>query len=96
MSKGLEAFTKVKEYLECCFGYRNHCEALQYNSTSLFLEPYIDEIEKELKALEIIKRKGIDINILEWANNCAEYNSNAKYCIGYTQEEYDLLTEVLL
>ena len=51
---------------------------------------------RELKALEIIKRKGIDINALRRANNCAEYNSMAKSCIGYTQEEYDLVNEVLL
>lgn len=54
------------------------------------------EDEKKVKASEIIKRKGIDINALRRANNCAEYNSTAKSCIGYTQEDYDLLIEVML
>ena len=59
-------------------------------------EHFYNERNKYKQALEIIKRKGIDINALIRANNCAEYNSMAKSCIGYTQEEYDLLIEVML
>ena len=47
-------------------------------------------IEKELKALEIIKNKRVDIAIF------FEPNSSARHRIPLTQEEYNLLKEVLL
>ena len=56
---------------------------------------------KELKALEIIKNKGFDIGWFQrmWKEGMTydEYNfsnSSGKYYL--TQEEYDLLREVLL
>lgn len=53
-------------------------------------------IYKKLKVLEIIKKKGIDIQTLIWSNTVAEYNANARASIGYTQEEYELVVGVIL
>ena len=64
-----------------------------------------ENIEKELKALEIIKKKNVDVFFLR--NNCdtvEEYNKEINnntmhYCYGncreLTQEKFDLLKEVL-
>lgn len=60
------------------------------------------EDEKKLKALEIIKNKMVDIHNLIYSSNVEEYN---KFAMNYnqelcntllTQEEYELLKEVLL
>lgn len=54
-------------------------------------------IRKELKALEIIKKQGYIgglISALQNTKNYEEYNNF--YISQYTQEEYDLLKEVLL
>ena len=71
MSKGLEALKELKERL--CFGY--------------YVGEQVDTIEKELKALKIIKRLcHYDISFLDYVLDK-----------GYiTKEEYDLLKEVLL
>jgi hypothetical protein len=70
-----------------------------------------NDIEKELKALEIIKNKGVFVHLLQQSKKVEEYNSLMliafkkmaerdyksaveKFCL--TQEEYDLLKEVLL
>lgn len=85
MTKGLEEI----KYL-----YKNmtSCETIR-------LKPHLEVIEKELKALEIIKDKAVDIFKLRIAimlNNLNEYNKrHAEWC-KLTQEEYDLLKEVLL
>lgn len=68
-------------------------------------------IEKELKALEIINNKQVDIALLKKSKNAVEYNglrmimfkkqaekdySGTLIKYGLDQEEYDLLKEVLL
>jgi hypothetical protein len=55
------------------------------------------EDEKKLKALEIVKEKKVDVQMLIDRKNLNEYN----WCVheqsrALTQEEYDLLKEVLL
>lgn len=55
-----------------------------------------DDLFRKLMALEIIKKKGIDIDIFIWSNNCGEYNTSARVGIGLTQEEYELLVGILL
>ena len=57
-----------------------------------------NELENELKVLEIIKNKKVDIELFNRVKTCKEYN----YSVGFsrlnrdlTQEEYDLLKEVL-
>lgn len=51
----------------------------------------------KLKALEIIKKKNIDVQLLESCQSLKEYNwcVHTKYR-ALTQQEYDLLKEVLL
>lgn len=91
MSKGLKALERLmKNYYKMCV--IDNCNDDMYQKFNNSSERGI--IEKELKALNIILRKGIDINALRRANNCAEYNSMAKSCIGYTQEEYETILGV--
>ena len=98
--KGLEALNKIanikmKEQYKTikggCFVYR------------VVSDDYSKElkiIEKELKALEIVKNKRVDIvGVLIYAfnqeNGCEFYNSYMSKEIELTQEEYDLLKEIL-
>ena len=53
-------------------------------------------IAKALQVLKIIKRKGIGVDVLRWSNTVAEYNSNAKASVGYTQEEYEDVVGVMI
>lgn len=56
-----------------------------------------DVIEKELKALEIIKNKEINITLLKESEEIEDYNCCCLLTsVELTQEEYDLLKEVLL
>lgn len=82
MSKGLEALKKIKNWL-----YTHDLQELCD----------IDIIEKELKALEIIKKKNVSISafklnvsletyIIWWTTKREEW---------LTQEEFDLLKEIL-
>lgn len=85
MSKGLEALKDIRDsYIDSWYGV-HRCEI----------------IEKELKALEVIKNK--KVNIFTFYECCNWYNpSHYNDSIGcpvnceLTQEEYDLLKEVLL
>lgn len=77
MSKGLKLVEELKQYI--------YPESKIYKKLSI--------IEKELKALEILKEKLIDIN---WLNGCEElgdYNDLNEPTLE--QEEYNLLKEVL-
>ena len=51
-------------------------------------------LKKKTKALEIIKNKKVNVKWLLNSNSYEEYNK--WYDIPLTQEEYDLLKEVLL
>lgn len=82
MNKELEALNELKYQ---CVNYQECCD--------LF-----DTIETALKALEIIKEKRVNVGALLMSSDCETYND-----ISYsgeenklTQEEYDLLKEVLL
>ena len=65
---------------------------------------YIDNMDKEisiiataLKALEIIKEKEVNVGLLSRCANAERYNRGMCYESRYlTQEEYDILKEVLL
>lgn len=52
-------------------------------------------IEKELKALEIIKEKRVDIGWLIRSENCSKYNLGVGSSQALKKEKYDLLKEVL-
>lgn len=92
MSKGLEAFKRIKSYF-------NPKQLLTKEKTLNDL----DTIEKELKAFEIIKDKKVDVPFIienPEAENVFWYNSSftGVLCEGWrmiSQEEYDLLREVL-
>lgn len=84
-SKGLEAFYNIKdEMLEWTEGY----------------EEDLDIVEKELKALEIIRNKEINIHALLLHLKRFDFPDGYNALVGekyrITQEEYDLLKEVLL
>lgn len=84
MSKGLEAL--------------KHLYTRAPATTNAICVMDYEIIQKELKALEIIKKKGIDLIELKNCKKAKTYNENTKrtYCEEYTDEEYDLLKEVLL
>ena len=62
-------------------------------------EKVMKELSKEIeknKALEIIKSKGIDIDLLKYHKDLEHYNFSLRGRFEHlTQEEYDLLKEVL-
>lgn len=87
MSKGLEAL----RLLDHIYG----------RSNELSIEEY-EIIKKELKALEIIKKKDVDVGLLR-EETLESYNDIMRERYDYTeidytltQEEFDLLKEVLL
>ena len=103
MSKGLEALEEIKtcklidnvKVKEGLFRNKIHDYKIRYGKD--VFSKQIPIIEKELKALEIIKEKAVSTAILIQSTNVKEYN----YCknllaFDLTQEEYDLLKEVLL
>lgn len=55
----------------------------------------LDIIEKELKALEIIKNKSVMVFLLKVCKNINEYNEHTSSVDELTQEEFVLLKEVL-
>lgn len=56
-----------------------------------------ETIEKEIKALEIIKEKGIILQFIKETYSVEQYNAGVEGTLvkKLTQEEYDLLKEVL-
>ena len=88
MSKGLEALKELEDY---------------YIEKSDIITVYVGDteqceiIEKELKALEIIRKKKVNCLYIAVCKSVNEYN-NIIPCENdeLTQEEYDLLKEVLL
>lgn len=52
-------------------------------------------VEKELKALEIIKKKTVDIWLIQNKKTLKQYNSMVDESRQLTEEEFDLLKEVL-
>ena len=55
-----------------------------------------DIVEKALKALDIINKKNVWVYHLKQCNSLEEYNNEFIDELHITQEEYDLLKEVLL
>ena len=86
MSKGLEAKNRLVN--KCC----------EY--TSLSIDHQVAEdfntIEKELKALEIIVKKRVAIALFKSCDKLEQYNIYCPINEKLTQEEWDLLKEVLL
>ena len=90
MSKGLEALERVKKahYVASIVMQLPHEDTETIEAINI--------IEKELKAFEVIKVKKVQVATLLLSNTCVGYNS-ARGLLGedLTQEEYDLLKEVL-
>lgn len=54
-------------------------------------------VARQLKALEIVKEKRVDVQVLHYSIDRFEYNKRLVYGEkSLTEEEYDLLKEVLL
>ena len=80
MSKGLEALENIRHY----------------DSRVGLHEDDYEVIGKELKALEIIKNKCVDVcDIICFAYSLCNYNRSRQGLSLLTQEEFDLLKEVL-
>ena len=102
MSKGLEALKELKYFNACC-----RCQYYIDKQCTNKDECCYMSIEKELKALEIIKNKSVDVF---WFQITAKERKKKGYPYGadrynehkafkaqqLTQKEYDLLKEVLL
>lgn len=94
MSKGLEALERNRNFIERYFVkqveetgvYHKDMKDAMFNDLSI--------VEKELQTLEIFKSKKVHIKWLLNSNSCEEYNK--WYDIPLTEEEYELLKEVLL
>jgi len=56
----------------------------------------IDNLDKKLKAFEIIKKKRVNVHLLLLSDSLEKYNFNLLPYRKLNQEEYDLLKEVLL
>ena len=54
-----------------------------------------ETIQKELKALEIIKKKNVEVKWLKIAATLEGYNMDKDNSDKLTREEYDLINEVL-
>ena len=94
MSKELEALKNIEKEIEDYEGFDENTY-YQMDRTRFVI------IEKALKALEIVKKKGVAVGFIfllekEHIGGVQEYNDyiGAKE-LYLTQEEYDLLKEVL-
>ena len=85
MSKELEALERLHEFAWSNEEYKNDIDNTDYQI-----------IEKSLKALEVIREKKVDTAKLTFVVNAYFYNNFGKVAvIPITQEEFDLVTEVL-
>ena len=85
MSKASEALNDLTQMLED--------EHYELSEDEIVIERKLI-IETALKALEIVKEKGLDILEFRYAFSLYEYNACKNIgCEELTQEEYDLLKE---
>lgn len=91
MSKGLAILEDLKN------AFTGHCRELKCETNYIQVcEHKFSKIEKELKALEIIKEKEVNVYDFKEYESKYEYNKHTKEEFQeLTQEEYDLLKEVL-
>ena len=96
MSKGLEALESLRQ--ECNATYFDE-KGKQWWTTDKKSDYRCNIIETALKALEIIKKKNFDLYYLQDSKDLEMYNDTCDHYRNLcylTQEEYDLLKEVLL
>lgn len=90
-----EQFDIIENELKDYFVYKQDYKRVMKEKNSL-LKKYVKS-QKELKALEIIKEKEVDVHRLKIYFSVYEYNRKyEEHEYHLTQEEYDLLKEVLL
>ena len=85
MSKGLEALNYIYQHWNC--NHPTHCSGI---------EKHFNTIEKELKALEIIKENFKPYDIEELKNGMVRIWLGHDHYVDLSQDKYDLLKEVLL
>ena len=83
MSKGLEALEDLRNHLKDDVGHINVFDKLNLNL-----------IEKELKAIDILKEKNIDIYWLKTSPNLSRYNLAVGTRQKLKKSEYEMLKEV--
>ena len=91
MSKGLDALKNTMYLMACC-----KCQYYKDNKCKNKGECFWKTIEKELVALEIIKIKKVDVLSMLCGCNFEDYNRAHEDKGKLTQEEYNLIKEVLL
>ena len=101
MSKELEAFKEVREYLNYVLYENGGSRAMACTSTSQYLEPYIATIEQALKVFEIIKGADFGLDFDESQNEWFLYIFNEEQqsmlvTKGTGIKTYELLKEKLL
>lgn len=80
---GLEALERIRDF-------RYGKDKLLVCQTEMY-----DIIENELKALEIINNKRIDVDWFKECNSYTAYNKSRLIYSKITQEEYELVNKVL-
>lgn len=95
MSKGLETLKEIGEEtikVNCLAGWVEETVKEAYGKR-------FDGIEKELKALEIIDKKNVNVGCLKRSESAGSYNykmdESRDKCKSLTQDEFDLLKEVM-
>lgn len=96
----MKSLDEIKQYLEYVLFGKTGTKAISQTSTSAYLWPFVEEVEKAVKALEIIKEKQINFLVFNVSvitkEGVRKYNSHfASENQRLTQEEFDLLKEVL-
>ena len=88
MSKELEALKRIGKF---------HIEKTSSDKGFEIADTIdFDIIEKSLKALEIIKKKRVNLFLFSFCIKKEEYNSEVSKERRLTQTEYDILKEILL
>ena len=107
MSKELQALEKLTNYKCSCMSEKVECKEIietalkdyeKITGGDFHIEPINVHIEnqKQIKALEIIKEKEVDVFIFLHSGDLETYNDIVEDNRKLTQEEYELLKEVLL
>lgn len=101
----LEALEKLTNYKCSCMSEKMMCKEIIENALKRLekiensnVSVLREDISKQLKAFEIIKEKFVNITILMGCDNLEEYNKHPLTMRKgrLTQEEFNLLKEVLL
>ena len=106
MTKELEALKRIRKLLEDKYGLLIYVDDLDIIETALKeyegAKKHIEALNKEridsalkLKALEIIKKKRVNLEYLKCCENYEQYKTICSYFNEINQEEYDLLKEVV-